>query len=277
MYNIDVFLRIFPQRTFVNTLSMGKFIKIQTTDHIAYLALDRGKSNAMHLEMVEELTEAIKSAQDNPAIEAIVIHGKEGFFSSGLDLITLFEYDENKIAHFWRAFIDLIYTLTAFPKPTVASITGHSPAGGCVLALCCDYRVMAEGEFIIGLNEVPVGIVVPSGIFELYSFWIGKAIAYRNLLEGKLLLPSEALQIHLVDEVVPADRVNTAATRRARGLTQFDKSAWGATKLNLRNDLLQKIAANKTEAVQQVLAQWWKPSTRNILKTIIHNLTQKKG
>lgn len=255
---------------------MGEFIKTQTTDNIAYIGLDRGKSNAMHLEMIQELQDELVKAKESPTIEAIILHGKEGFFSSGLDLITLYGYDEAQMKAFWEAFIDLIYTLAALPKPVVASITGHSPAGGCVLALCCDYRIMAEGEYIIGLNEVPVGIVVPSGIFELYSFWIGHATAYRNLLEGKLLPPADALAIGLLDEVVPADRIQTFATRKAKSWTQFDRHAWGATKLNLRQELLAKVKENKAEAIEQVLTQWWRPSTRQILKTILENLTKKK-
>lgn len=256
---------------------MREFIKTQITDHIAYIGLDRGKSNALHLEMLQELQEELRAANDNPAIEAIVLHGKEGFFSSGLDLITLYGYEESTMQEFWEIFMSVIYTLASLPKPVIASITGHSPAGGCVLALCCDYRIMAEGDYVIGLNEVPVGIVVPSSIFALYSFWIGQPTAYRNLLEGKLLSPSAALEIGLVDELVPADRIQTAASRKAKSWTQFDRAAWGATKVNLRQTLLQNIQENKTEAIQQVLAQWWRPTTRQILKTIIDNLTKKKG
>ncbi|QBQ39776.1 enoyl-CoA hydratase/isomerase family protein [Sphingobacterium psychroaquaticum] len=256
---------------------MGEFVKTNNNEHIAFIALDRGKSNALHLEMVQELQQEIERAKDNPAIEAIIIHGKEGFFSSGLDLITLYSYDEATMKKFWEAFMDLIYSLTSFPKPAVASITGHSPAGGCVLAICCDYRVMAEGEYIIGLNEIPVGITVPSSIFALYSFWLGQATAYRSLLEGKLRTPKEALDSHLIDELVPADRVNTAATRKAKAAMQYDKNAWGTTKLNLRKELLEKMLQDKEIAIQQVLEQWWRPSTRAILKTIIENLTKKKA
>ncbi|MFD1769340.1 enoyl-CoA hydratase/isomerase family protein [Sphingobacterium suaedae] len=256
---------------------MGEFIRTQTTDHVMHIGLDRGRSNAMHLEMIVELNQELERIKNDPAIEALVLYGNEGFFSSGLDLITLYDYNESTIQLFWENFINLTYTLASLPKPTIASITGHSPAGGCVLAICCDYRIMAAGEYIIGLNEVPVGIVVPTSIFDLYSFWIGRAQAYRNLLEGKLYAPEEALRIGLVDEVVALDRIQTAATRKAKSWTQYDRHAWGATKLNLRRELLLKIAENKTEAIQQVLEQWWRPSTRQILKTIIENLTKKKG
>ncbi|TYP91782.1 enoyl-CoA hydratase/carnithine racemase [Sphingobacterium allocomposti] len=255
---------------------MSEFIRTQTVDHIASIGLDRGKSNAMHLEMVQELCTELGRAKDDPSVEAVIIHGKEGFFSSGLDLISLYDYDADKMRRFWEAFMELIYTLASLPKPTIASITGHSPAGGCVLAICCDYRIMADGDYIIGLNEVPVGITVPSSIFELYSFWLGEATAYRNLLEGKLYQPSEALTSGLIDEAVPLERIQTAASRKAKSWTQFDRHAWGTTKLNLRSALLQKIRDNKTQAITQVLEQWWRPSTRQILKTIIDNLTKKK-
>ena len=251
---------------------MGQFIKMQTKEHIAYLGLDRGKSNALHLEMMQELLQELERAKEDPAVEAIILHGKEGFFSAGLDLISLYEYDEMQMKVLWETFLDLIYALAAFPKPTIASVTGHAPAAGCVLAICCDYRIMAEGAFIIGLNEVPIGLPVPASIFELYSFWLGSAQAYRYVLDGKLFSPAEALQAGLVDALSPTDRIQTAASRKAKSWTQFERQAWARTKLNMRKTLLQNIRDQKTEVVQQMLSQWWKPSTRSILKTIIDNL-----
>ncbi|MFZ4862416.1 enoyl-CoA hydratase/isomerase family protein [Sphingobacterium sp. Mn56C] len=253
-----------------------EFLKTKTEDHIYHILLDRGKSNAMHSAVIDELIEALNYAESDPAIEGIVLSGKEAFFSSGLDLITLYQYDELQMRQFWQRFMQLVLQLASFPKPSVAAITGHSPAGGCVLALCCDYRVMAAGDFIIGLNEVPVGIIVPPGIFSLYSFWIGQALAYRSLLEGKLFKPEEALKIGLVDEITPFDRIQGAALRRIKVLTQFERNAWSATKLNLRQQLIQALAATTDDTIEQVLKQWWRPETRAILKTIIDNLTAKK-
>ena len=255
---------------------MCAYFKTVTTERIAYLSMDNGKSNALHMEMLDEFAQLLQQAADDPAVEALIIEGKPGFFSSGLDLITLYDYDAAQMHTFWEKFMALLLQLWSFPKPSVAAISGHSPAGGCVLALCCDYRLMAEGDFIIGLNEVPVGIVVPSSIFDLYSFWIGHARAYRFLLEGKLMKPQEALEVGLIDEVVPADRLQTAATRRVKSVMQFEQHAWRTTKQNLRKAMASQMEMAKTEAITQVLEQWWRPSTRRIIDTIISNLTQKR-
>lgn len=253
-----------------------EYIRTKNEDHVLHILLDRDRSNAMDIQVVNELIQVLEEADTNPAIEGIILSGKEGFFSSGLDLITLFDYGKEEMREFWTSFMKLLRVFVGFSKPSVAAITGHSPAGGCVVALCCDYRLMAEGDYIIGLNEVPVGIVVPESIFTLYSFWLGRAVAYRNLLEGRLFKPEEALAIGLVDEVVPFDRIQTAAIRRLKTVMQFEKNAWRITKLNLRGELIRAMEQEQGIMVEKVLEQWWKPSTREVLKTIIHNLTQKK-
>lgn len=262
---------------FYNKSRVMNFLRTKIEDHVFHVMLDRGKSNAMDIQVVDELIQALEEADANPAIEALVLSGKEGFFSSGLDLITLYNYNEEEMRAFWFRFMQLLHTLCSFSKPAVSAITGHSPAGGCVLALCCDYRVMVEGDYIIGLNEVPVGIVVPESIFKLYSFWLGSGVAYRSLMEGKLFSPAEAKQIGLVDEVVSMERIQHTALKHVKRVMQFEKSAWRNTKRNFRKELLSNLTVNQSEAIDQVLEQWWRPSTRSIMKTIIDNLTQKRG
>ena len=253
------------------------FIKTHIEDHVFHILMDRGKSNALHLEMVLEISMAIDEAANDPSVEGLILTGKEGFFSAGLDLITLYSYDEAQMKTFWEAFMALLYKLITFPKPAVSAITGHSPAGGCVLAICCDYRIMADGDFIIGLNEVPVGLIVPQSIFKLYSFWLGEAVAYRSLLQGKLFKPLEAKDVALVDEIVAFNRIQNAAMHKMKSVMQFEKHAWRTSKLNFRKDLIAAFQKDQTETISKVLEQWWRPSTRAILKTIIENLTQKKG
>ncbi|MES2872955.1 MAG: enoyl-CoA hydratase/isomerase family protein [Bacteroidota bacterium] len=252
-------------------------IQVNIKEKVAVLQLDRGRSNAINAEMVSEIQQMIRNIGKDDNIAGLIMTGKDGFFSAGLDLIELYNYDEIKIREFWIDFLNLVNDMIAFPKPMVTAISGHSPAGGCVLALCSDYRIMAEGKYIIGLNEVPVGIIVPQSIFHLYSFWLGNANAYRCLLEGKLMNTDEALTSGLVDEVVKPESILHAAERQIRKYIQMDSTTWQQTKVNLRSELLEKAGADQTGMLEIMLKQWWSPSTRSILKTIIQNLQQKSS
>jgi 3,2-trans-enoyl-CoA isomerase len=250
-------------------------INVTIKDRLALITLNRGKSNALNREMITELTDMLHNIANDNHIGGVIISGRENFFSAGLDLIELYGYNEEEAESFWHLFLDFIAKITAFKKPMVAAINGHSPAGGCVIALACDARVMAEGKFIIGLNEVPVGIIVPESIFSLYSFWLGKAHATRSLLEGKLFSPEEALSIGLVDELVNQDSIMTAAERRIRKYMALEPNTWQQSKLNIRKELITATSADQSDALKIMLAQWWSPSTRNILKMIIDNLQKK--
>jgi 3,2-trans-enoyl-CoA isomerase len=272
-------MEIFPEQSTHTQLSNYKqvmnTIKVTIKDHLSIITLDRGKSNAMNGEMIAELDDMLKNIASDPNISGAIITGKEHFFSAGLDLIELYNYSEDEARAFWYKFLNFTATITSFKKPLVAAINGHSPAGGCVIALACDYRIMAEGKYIIGLNEVPVGIIVPESIFELYSFWIGQATAARSLLEGRLFSPEEALSVGLIDEVVNPAGILTAAERKIRKYMAMERNTWEQSKLNIRKGLIAATSANQSEALEAMLKQWWSPATRSILKTIIDNLQRK--
>ena len=251
--------------------------KLSIKDKTAIIGLDRGKSNAINAEMVAELHQMIINIENDNNIGGLIITGKEGFFSAGLDLIELYDYDENKIKEFWNNFLEFVTALASFKKPLISAISGHSPAGGCVLAICSDYRIMAEGKFIIGLNEVPVGIIVPEGIFHLYSFWIGNANASQFLLDGKLLGCEEALKYGLINEVVNPLSLMSVAEKKMQQYLQYDRTTWQQSKLNIRKELLLRVGADQSESLEIMLKQWWSPSTRSILHTIIQNLQKKSA
>ncbi|MFA6275117.1 MAG: enoyl-CoA hydratase/isomerase family protein [Pedobacter sp.] len=252
-----------------------KTIEVTIKDRLAIISLHRPKSNSLNREMVIELTDMLNNIESDSNIGGAIITGKEHFFSAGLDLIELYNYNEEEAKSFWHLFLNFVAKITSFKKPLIAAINGHSPAGGCVIALACDARVMAEGKYIIGLNEVPVGIIVPNSIFSLYSFWLGKADATRSLLEGKLFNPEEALAIGLVDELVKPESILTAAERRARKYMAYERNTWSQSKLNIRKELIESTSADQSADLEVMLKQWWSPSTRAILKTIIDSLQKK--
>lgn len=247
-------------------------LQVTTKDKLVTITLDRGRSNPINAEMVEDLTVFMQATEKDDQVGGVIITGKENFFSAGLDLIEVYNYDEAQSKAFFTAFFNLQAVLTCFKKPLVAAISGHSPAGGCVLAVCCDYRLMAAGKFLIGLNEIPVGIIVPDIIFNLYSFWIGKRKAYQYLLEGKLLNVDEALKDGLIDEVVDADDLMATAEKRILVYMKFNPVTWSQSKLNLRKELITHLKADQSENLNVMLKQWWSPATRRTLEAIIQSL-----
>jgi 3,2-trans-enoyl-CoA isomerase len=250
-------------------------INVTIKDRLALITLNRGKSNALNREMITELTDMFHNIDNDPNIGGVIITGREHFFSAGLDLIELYAYNEEEIRSFWKLFMEFTAKIVAFKKPIVAAINGHSPAGGCVIALACDGRVMAEGKYIIGLNEVPVGIIVPDSIFQLYAFWLGKAQASRSLLEGKLFSPDEALSIGLVDELVNPASIMTVAERRIRKYMALEPNTWHQSKLNIRKELIAATGLDQSAVLETMLTQWWSPASRNLLKMIIDTLQKK--
>ena len=173
---------------------------IDTIEHgaITELRLARAPVNALNPELCAALEAAIGTAVEGGAL-GLVLSGGEKVFSAGLDvphLLTL--QSRRELGAAWTSFLDAARALATCPVPVAAAITGHSPAGGCVLALCCDYRVMAEGAFRIGLNETRVGLVAPDGMQQLMRRVVGPRCAERLLVEGELVESARALQIGLV-------------------------------------------------------------------------------
>src|SRR5690606_40710473 len=117
----------------------------------------------------------------------IVLSGQPRIFSAGLDvpyLLTLGD-DRGALTNAWQAFFGVARALASSPVPVVAALTGHAPAGGCVYALCCDYRIMAAGDYRIGLNETQVGLVAPEGIQRLLRRAVGSHPAARLLVPAR--------------------------------------------------------------------------------------------
>ncbi|HEX8376189.1 MAG TPA: enoyl-CoA hydratase/isomerase family protein [Pedobacter sp.] len=246
-------------------------IKITVKERIALLTFDKGRTNAIDTEMIVELKDMLQYIEKDENVLALILTGKGDYFTTGLDLIKLFDYSEDQIKTFWEQYFSLIFTLISFKKPLVAAINGHAPAAGTTLSLCCDYRIMADGDYSIGLNEITLGIIVPDSLFQLYAFCIGRQKAHRYILEGKLFSPGEALNSGLVDEVVKQEAVVNSAVRQVQKYLQYNKVVWQESKLNLRKNLTFASQPHQPDLIKRILEEWWAPYNRSILHTIIQN------
>lgn len=240
------------------------------------LKLNRGKANPINHDMVSAIRQHIARVQEDDKVRGVILTGNtEGFFSVGLDLKELYEYDETQITQFFENWEAMVMELIKFPKPIIAAINGYSPAGGCVLAVTCDYRMMAKGEkFTIGLNEVMAGIVVPEYIFQMYSFWIGKRQAYQNLLTGKLMKVAEALECKLIDEVHDMPDLLPKAEATMKNLLRIPDNLLQETKKNMRAALVDRLESisSPEENIKMMLEAWFNPQSRAVMKMLLDSL-----
>lgn len=249
-----------------------EYIHIIKKENYAIIEMKRGKSNPINQQFVTEFNQSLQEILEDEDIDGAVIVGQERFFSAGLDIPELFQYNGAEFNKFWRSFMHMILSLSKFNKPLVAAITGHAPAGGCIIANGCDYRVMAEGEYKIGLNEIPVGIIVPCGVYAQYSVWLGTKNAYQYLMEGKLYSPAHAKEIGLVDELVPMEMVLEKAEQKLKQYLQYEQNGWRTTKSQLRKHVIDTMESLSEDEMNLFQQQWWSEPVRNMMQQFIEKL-----
>lgn len=245
-------------------------------DGVLELQLARPPVNALNPALVTELRTAIAEAPGQGA-RALILSGGEGMFSAGLDVPELLQLDRAAMQVFWKNFIDLLHTIAASPVPIVATITGHSPAGGAVLALFCDARFAAAGDFKMGLNEVQVGLPVPAIIHAALKRLVGARQAERLCLHGLLIAPEEARRIGLVDQVLPFSQLRPAALGWCRDLLALPSTAVAATRRMVRADLLAEFETLGSRSHEQLMQVWFSDETQGAMRRLVEQLRARKA
>jgi len=237
--------------------------------HVTELRLARAPVNALNPQLCDDLRNALASALANGA-QGIVLSGGPKVFSAGLDVPFLLGLGDDQAAllQAWTAFFDAARALLDSPVPVVAAMAGHAPAGGCVLALCCDYRIMAEGPFRIGLNETQVGLVAPEGIQALMARVVGPHRAERLLVAGMMVEAAEALRIGLVDELTGIDDVATRARVWLEELLQLPRKPVLETRRIARADAVDCLREARID-LPRFVAAWMEPDTQAGLRAML--------
>jgi len=233
------------------------------------LNLRRAPVNALNLELLEALLEEHRNAIRDGA-KAIVISGKEGLFSAGLDVPDLMQKSRNEMTVFWGRFFAMTEMLLSSKVPVIAAITGHAPAGGAVIAIHCDYRIAARGDFRIGLNEVQVGLTVPAAVLRVLTFVVGSRRAQLLAMTGQMLLPEDALACGLVDEIAEPAEVVGRAVEFAVGMLQAPPQAMNNTRHISRQGLLSH--ANEAVEVRDMTEAWFSDETQQAMQTLLAKL-----
>lgn len=243
---------------------------------IAEIRLARPPVNALNMELIDALRDALAQAPRD-GVRGVVISGAPGLFSAGVDVPELLQRDRAGVRAYWRALFALCADLAHLPVPAVAAITGHAPAGGAVLALFCDYRVMAEGPFRIGLNEVQVGLMVPDCIQLALRRVVGTYRAERLLVAGAMLEAEQALACGFVDELTGVDQVITRAVHWLTGLLALPRQAMLATRKLARADLHTAWQNVDTLPLDSFVDAFFNDETQATLQGLVARLKAKSA
>src|SRR5258708_28418626 len=209
---------------------------------VAVLRMTHGKANAIDLEFMDGLAEQLDACRHSPA-GALVITGQGKMFWAGVDLPRLVAGGAPYVRAFLPAMNDVFARLFAFPKPLVAAINGHAIAGGCVMAGCADYRIMASEPGRIGIPELLVGVPFPVVPLEIMRFAVPPPQLQALIYRGLTLTAADAQQRGVVDAVVDPDRLIDEAVAVADSMAAVPFEAFDLTKRQLRQPVLLGMRA----------------------------------
>lgn len=252
-------------------------IRLERRGHLAVLRLDKARGNAIDEPFTEELARASHELGADAGVAGVLLasaHPK--LFCPGLDLVTLYEYDRPAMARFMTRFGDAMLALYALRQPVVAAIAGHAVAGGCVLALTADHRILRRGSQI-GLNEVRVGIPLPWSVAILLKSSVPPGSLSRVALLGQNFADEEALGIGLVHELAEAEGFEEACLARLEEFAGKDTRALGTTKAYLREAALREMREQEEARRGEFLDAWFGPGGRERIRQTVESLTKPRG
>jgi enoyl-CoA hydratase/carnithine racemase len=207
-------------------------VRLEKQGSIGHVVLDRPPANSYDRSFMEELGAVADDAARDDSIKAVVVRSaNERFFSAGADVSVFAKSDMDTQSAFVVCANESIAKFEQMPKVVVAAINGHCLGGGLEIALCCDFRIAAEGAYRIGLPEVTLGLLPGTGGTQRLPRLIGRQKALDFMLRGTTMPPRDALAAGIVDEVVPAGELLDRATERARAYASGPTFAIGRIKL----------------------------------------------
>jgi enoyl-CoA hydratase len=253
-------------------------IRIEKNGPLAVLRLDKPRGNAIDEALVDELTAAAASLEADASVRGVLLassHPK--LFCPGLDLVGLLEYDRPSMQRFMGKFASLVWQLYGLRKPVVAGIGGHAIAGGCILALTADHRVLARGGVQIGLNEVRIGVPLPWSVAVLLRATIGPGALARVALLGRNFADDEALEAGLADELADAGGFEDFCLRRLEEFAEKDAAGVGTTKAWPRAGTLSEMQQEEGRLSREWLDAWFSEATRGRIQQIVAGLGKPKA
>ena len=229
-------------------------ITVEPRGEVSIVRMVRGKGNSLNLDLLAALGQALETLESDHS-RAAVITGEGNVFGAGVDLSELLQGGESYVRQFLPRMTAVFRHLATFRKPLVAAINGHAIAGGAIVALACDQRILARGGARIGLSEIQVGVQFPAWALEIARYSTPPEHFSTLILTGRTWQGEEALARGLVDELVEPDRLLDRACDVAREMGAVPSCTFTATKLAVRGPMIE--AAERRAADDPVVVDDW--------------------
>lgn len=236
-------------------------VNLQKSEGIATLILNRGKVNAINGEVVDQLKGHLQALEMDREVKAIILTGSGKFFSFGFDIPEFLSFSREQFKIYLQKFTGLYTTLFRYPKPVVAALNGHTIAGGCMLALACDQRVMVTGKARIALNEIGFGASLLAGATEMLRFAVGNYHAIQVLYSGALYSAEEALDLGLVHQVASESDLMDMARKSAVEMGSKHPPAFAGIKNLLRGAIVEEMKRREDQAIEDFIGIWYSDTT----------------
>lgn len=240
---------------------------------ILTLRLAHGKASALDVELLEALQRELTGTGED--VRAVILTGTGTIFSAGVDLFRLTQEGDGYVRRFLPLLSSCLRTLFAFPKPVVAAANGHAIAGGCLLVLAADLRLMAEGNGRMGVPELLVGVPFPAAALELVRFTVAPDKVQSLVYTGRTVPPPDALAAGMLDEVIPADKLLPRAQELARQLAAIPAETFRLTKQALRAQTLARIDGVGVIQDEAAMKVWLAPETHAVIRTYLQRTVRK--
>jgi enoyl-CoA hydratase len=221
---------------------------------VRVLKLAHGKVSAMDLELGEAFMREMQDAAEAP-VKAVIVTGTGSSFSAGVDLFRVVKDGPEYGRRFLPVLDGFLRMALTLPKPMIAAVNGHAIAGGCILAACCDYRIMVEGTGRIGIPELGVGVPFPALPLQVMAARVPDAALRDLVFTARTVQVDEARALGLVDAKCPAGMLIDQALEAAQRLASIPAGAFALTKEAFYTPILERT--NALSALNARVADAW--------------------
>jgi enoyl-CoA hydratase len=249
-------------------------IEVGREDGIATLVMDRGRGNALDTEFLAALAHEFEALREDLP-RGVVLGARGKIFCAGLDLRALANADAERLTEVIEGLHRTCRVIFGFPRPVVAAMNGHAVAGGALLSLACDLRLMVMGEARWGLTESTLGLVVPASLIEMARYSVDRTVLEKLLYGGQAYPAFKAREMGVIDDLVEADDLAARAREAIEAWTPVE-AAFGDIKIRLKAPALESMDSARSRDLE-FLEQWFSPGVRQRVQAAVDKLGGGRG